>query len=242
MKQRIFFSFLSTFFALTFIAAQDVEEILDTYFETIGQEKLLKVNTMEATGKVVMPAMGLEGGFKTFNQKPDKIRVEVDLQGNKIVQAYDGTNAWTINPMSGSSAPIDMTGPEADGMIETADMEGLLWNYEEKGHALELDGTEEVDGTEAYVLKLTKKNGNINYYYIDSENYVILKIKQKVIMNGSELEVEVFMSNYQEVDGYLGAFTTEQRYNGQPGLTIQLDEIKYDVELDDDLFAKPSGD
>jgi len=242
MKKRIFFSFILTFSALTFITAQDLDEILDTYFETIGQEKLLKVKTMEATGKMMMTMMGMEGGFKTFNKKPDKMRVEVDFQGNTIIQVYDGTNAWAINPMSGSSAPIDMTGPEADAMIETADMEGLLWNYREKGHALELDGTEEVDGTETYVLKLTKKNGNIDYYYIDSENYVVLKVKSKTIMNGSETEVEVYMSNYQEVDGYLGAFTTEQRYNGQTALTIQLDEIKYDTEIDDALFAKPSGE
>ncbi|MEN8202071.1 MAG: hypothetical protein ABFS28_05695 [Bacteroidota bacterium] len=238
MKKRIFFSLLLTFSTLAFVAAQDLDEILDTYFETIGQEKILEVKTMEASGKVVM--MGAEGEFRTISKKPDKIRVEVQVMGNTIIQAYDGTNAWAINPMSGSADPIDMTGPEADGMIETSDMEGLLWNYEEKGHQLELEGSEEVDGSEAFVLKLTKQNGNIDYYYIDSENYVILKVKSKVIMNGSEIEVEALMSNYQEVDGYLGAFTTEQRYNGQTGLTIQLSEIKYDVEVDDAIFVKPA--
>lgn len=241
MKKRLFFSLFLAFTAFTFIAAQDLDEILDTYFETIGQEKLLKVKTMEATGTVMIPMAG-EASFKSFNKKPDKIRIEIVLQGSTIVQAYDGTNAWAINPMAGSAAPIDMTGPEADGMIETADMEGLLWDYKAKGHELELEGTEEVDGSETFVLKLTKKNGNIDHYYIDSENYVVIMVKSKVMMNGSEIEVEVLLSNYQEVDGYLGAFTTEQRYNGQTALTINMTEVKYDGELEDTIFAKPSGE
>jgi len=241
MKHKIFFSLFLAFAAFTFIAAQDLDEILDTYFETIGQEKLLKVKTMTSTGKVMMPMMGAEGGFKTFNKKPDKIRVEVEMMGSSVVQAYDGADAWSINPLAGSPDPVDMVGPEAEGMIETADMEGQLWNYKEKGHQLELEGSEEVDGSEAYVLKLTKKNGNIDYYYIDSENYVVLKIKSKTIMNGQELEVEVLLSNYQVMDGYLSAYTIEQKYNGQTGLTIQLDETKFDVEMDDSIFTRPSA-
>lgn len=241
MRKRIFFSLILALLASTFIAAQDLDEILDTYFETIGQEKLLKVKTMEATGTVMIPMAG-EASFKSINKKPDKMRVEIVLQGNTIVQAYDGTNAWAINPLSGSAAPVDMTGPEAEGMIETADMEGLLWDYKKKGHKLELEGTEEVDGSEAFVLKLTKKNGNIDYYYIDAENYVVIKVKSKVLMNGSEIEAETFLSNYQEVDGYLGAFTTEQRYNGQTALTIHMEEVKYDVEVEDAIFTKPSGE
>jgi hypothetical protein len=99
-----------------------------------------------------------------------------------------------------------------------------------------------VDGSEAFVLKLTKKNGNIDYYYIDAENYVVIKVKSKVLMNGSEIEAETFLSNYQEVDGYLGAFTTERRYNGQTALTINMEQVKYDVEVEDAIFAKPSGE
>jgi hypothetical protein len=241
MKHKIFFSLFLAFSALAYIAAQDLDEILDTYFETIGQEKILKVKTMTATGKVMMPMMGAEGGFKTINAKPDKMRVEVDMMGSTIVQAYDGTDAWAINPMGGSSEPVDVVGPEADGMIESADMEGQLWNYEEKGHQLELEGTEEMDGSEVHVLKLTKKNGNVDYYYLDSENYVVLKMKSKTLMNGQEMEVEVLMSNFQEVDGYLSPFTMEQKYNGQTGMIIQLEEVSFDEEVDESIFSKPSA-
>ncbi len=179
------------FMAMAFISAQDLEEILDTYFETIGQEKLLKMKTMQASGKAMM--MGMENPFVSIAQRPDKIRVEVDIQGAKILQAYDGESAWMVNPLSGSADPIDLTGPDADGMIESSDMDGLLWKYEEKGHQLELEGTEEVEGSEVFVLKMTKKNGNIDYYYMDAENYVVVQIKSKIMMEGSEIETETLL-------------------------------------------------
>lgn len=242
MKQRLFYSIFLAFAAISFVCAQDLDEILDTHFKTIGQEKLLKVKTMEASGKMTISMMGSEGGFKTFNKKPNKLRVEVEVMGSKIVQAYDGITAWTINPMAGSSEAMEMTGPEAEGLIETADIDGQLWNYKEKGHVLELVGTEEHGASKVFVLKLTKKNGNIDHYYIDAEDYVIVKVKSKIVANGMEMDMETLMSDYREVDGYLGAHKIEQIIGGQAYSTIQLEEVKYNPPIDDAIFAKPSGE
>jgi outer membrane lipoprotein-sorting protein len=239
MKKNIFISLIVAFVAISISSAQDLDNILDKHFETIGQKKLLKVKTVQATGKAVM--MGMDSPFKMVSKRPNKILVTVEFQGAKIIQAYDGETAWMINPMMGSAEPMDVTGPEADGLIESGDLDGQLWNYKEKGHTLELEGTEEVDGAEAYVLKLTKKNGNIDYYYMETESYLILKIKSKTIMNGSETEAEALLSNYQEVNGYVMAFTIEQKYGGQTAMTIMMDEVETNVEVDDSIFSKPAG-
>ena len=237
MKKNLIISLVVAFTAISFTSAQDLDKILDQHFETIGQKKLLGVKSVQATGKAVM--MGMENPFQMTSKRPDKIRVTVEFQGAEIIQAYDGETAWMINPMMGSADPMDVTGAEADGLIESGDMDGQLWNYKEKGHQLELLGTEEVDGSEAYVLKLTKKNGNIDHYYMETESYLILKIKSKTIVNGSETEAEAILSNYQEVDGYVMAFTIEQKYGGQTAMTIMMDEVKTNVDTDDSMFSKP---
>ena len=241
-KNRIVFSIFIGICALSFISAQDLDKILDSHFKAIGQEQLLKVNTMEAKGKMTIAMMGSEGGFKTINKKPNKMRVEVEVMGSTVVQAYDGTTVWAINPMTGSSGPVEMTGPEAEGLIETAEMEGQLWNYKEKGHALELIATEQLGDSKVHVLKLTKKNGKIDHYYIDAETYVIVKIKTKIVANGMEMDMETLMSDYREVDGYLGAYKIEQRIGGQPYSSIQLEEVNYNIDVDDAIFTKPSGE
>ncbi len=236
MKKRVFLSFLMVLTAIAFTTAQDAQEILDNHFETIGQENLLKVKSIQATGKASQ--MGMEFPFKMINKRPDKLKLAIEVQGTEIIQVVDGETVWAVNPMSGSADPIDVTGPEADGLKENADMDGQLWNWKEKGHQLELDGTEEVEGTECHVLKLTKKNGNIDYYYVDADSYLIIKAKSKIIMEGSEVEMESLLGNFQEVEGFIMPFTTEQLSGGQTIITIMIDTVKVNEEFDDAMFSK----
>lgn len=236
MKKRVFITILMAAFASAASIAQDAQELVDQYFETIGQENLLKVKSIHATGKALQ--MGMEFPFELINKRPDKLKMIFEVQGTQIVQAYDGETAWVINPMSGSSEPVDLTGPQADGTRENADMDGQLWNWKEKGHQLELEGTEEIDDVEMYVLKLTKKNGNIDYYYLDPDSYLVPKMKSIVMMEGSETEVEVILSNYQEVNGFIMPFSMEQRMNGQTVITIMIDNVEVDKEFEDAIFSK----
>lgn len=237
MRKKIFTLSIMAIFAIGILPAQDLEKILDSYFETIGQEKLLKVESMISTGTIQQ--MGMEMPFKVISKRPDKAYMEAEIQGSKMKQGYDGENGWIIQPWTGSSEPIDVTGPELSGLKEMADMDGKLWNYEEKGHQLELVGKEDMEGAEVFVLKLTEKDGNISHMYIDSENYVILKVKSKIVMQDSEVEMEAIMSNYQDIDGYIMPFTTQQLFNGTIGMTLNIEEVKYNEEIDDSIFDRP---
>jgi len=119
-------------------------------------------------------------------------------------------------------------------------MDGQLWNYKQKGHQLELDGTEEVDGEETYVLKLNKDSGNTDYYYLDKDNYRVVKVRSTAIMNGSEVETETFLSNYQDVEGYMMPFVTEQRFDGQTANRIIIEKVTFNEKMDDDIFSMPA--
>jgi hypothetical protein len=238
MKKNIFALFIMTIIAIGSLSAQDLDEILETYFETIGQEKLLDAETISSTGKMMQ--MGMEMPFKMTFKRPRKLHLEVDVQGTKMVQGYDGENGWMIAPWTGSAEPIDIEGAELQQLDENADMDGKLWNYKEKGSEMELVGTEEMEGTSVYVLKLTTKDGNVNTYYLDSEKYVILKSVSKTLMQGSKVEVETFMSNFQEIDGYVMPFTTEQKFGGQIGITMNIETVEYNIKVDDSIFAKPA--
>ncbi len=238
MKKTILILISIAIFTVGSAYAQDLQKILDKYFETIGQEKLLKVQTQVTIGKTLQ--MGMEMPFKTMSKRPNKAYMEVEIQGAKMVMAFDGENGWAIQPWTGSAEPVDLQGPELRPMREMSDMDGSLWNYVEKGHQIELLGTEEMEGTEVYVLKLTRKDGDISNYYLDSEKYVMLKLSYKMVVNGQETEMIALMSNFQDVEGYIMPFTTEQRFDGQTGMTITFDEVKFNVDIDDTIFVKPA--
>jgi outer membrane lipoprotein-sorting protein len=237
MKRRFMLSVSMAFMTISLISAQDLEEVLKNHFEAIGQKNLKGVKTLQATGNAVM--MGMNNPFKMIIHRPDKVRISVEFQGSQIIQAYDGHIAWMQNPMMGSSAPVVVSEAEAAGLIEASDIDGQLWKYKEKGHQLELNGSGDVDGKACYVLKLTKKSGKSDFYYLDKESYHILKLTTSTMMNGSETPVEVLMSNYKAIDGYMMAFNTEQKIGGQAFMTILFDEVKTNVEVDDEIFSKP---
>lgn len=236
MKKLFLFLTFASVFSIS--QSQDLDKILDNYFETIGQEVLLKAKSMTVTGKILQ--QGMELPFTMQMKRPGKMRLEADVQGTQIIQAFDGENGWAIMPFMGSPDPVDVTGPELEQMKENADMDGKLWDFKKKGSTAELIGKEDLDGSEAFVIKLTSKNGNIDTYYMDSENFVILKTVTKTVMQGSEVEVETLTSNFQDVNGYIMPFTTEQRVGGQVFMNMNMEKVEFNLPLEETLFVKPS--
>jgi outer membrane lipoprotein-sorting protein len=214
-----------------------LDDILSTYYKAIGIEKMKDWQTIAGTGKLI--GQGMENPVKFYLKRPGKVRVEVEVQGNKMIQVFDGKQGWSITPWSGSSDPQDMTADDIKGMKNQADFEGALYNWKEKGHKAELIGKEDFEGSAVYKIKLTKADGDIETYFIDAENYVPLKMAAIVKIQGNEIESECYFSNYSEFNGVLMAKTNTNKYKGQTVSTMQLDKMDVNLPVSDSLFIKP---
>lgn len=232
-------SFFITLIMTSVSFSQTVDEILAEYFTVQGQEKLLTTNTFTTKGKIIQGQFEIP--FTSFQKRPMKFRSEAEFQGMKIVSAFDGETGWSINPMSGATEPMPMTEEQIDRMKIQADYDGMFYNYKDKGYTVELLGTEPVDDIETYALQLTRPNGDIITSYIDAENYVILKTKTKMKMQGVETEAETIFSNYKYVDDILAPFSLETKMNGETVMQMVFDEINYNTEMDDSIFKMPQA-
>ena len=220
------------------IIAQDLDDILKDYFETAGQDKLLKVNTI--TMDVTVMVQGLELPFTIVLKRPKMLRNDTDIQGQKMTQVFDGENGWMINPMMGTLEPQDMDPETVKQLRSQADIDGELYNYEEKGHTVEYLGTDEMEGTEVHKIKLTRKDGDETIYYIDADAYVVLKATGKRKIQGVEVENESTFGNYKMVEGIIFPFSITQGVVGQPvGAQIVIDTVLLDKPVTDSLFVKP---
>lgn len=238
MKKNIYLSILIAFAVTSMTLAQDLDKILDKHFNAIGQKNIISVKSLKTTGTASM-MMGGTSPIEIVSKRPNKVLVTIDFQGTLIKQAYDGESAWTINPMMGSSSATTVTGAEADGLKESADMNGQLWKYKEKGHKLELEEPGEVDGKDVFTLKLTKKNGRVDFYHLDQESFFIVLVKSNTVMNGSEVEIETYFSHYEEADGYLTPMKIVQKMGGQIVITLTFEEVVLNAKVDDAVFVKP---
>jgi len=236
--KKIFFTVFFSFLFINILSAQNVDEILSEYFETIGQKTLLQKGQYVTEGKVVQGQMEIP--FHTYHKTPSKFRSEATFQGIKIIQAYDGEKGWSINPMSGSKDPEPMTAEQNDKMEMEADFSGAYYNYKEKGYKVHYLGKEDVDDVETYRIKLTRPNGDEITAFIDAENYVIIKIKFKTKIKGVDREYETYFSNYKVVDGILAPYDIETKFDGKTVNHIVIDKIEYGGDIRDSLFKMPS--
>lgn len=237
MKKSGFALFAIIVIAFANVAqAQSVNEVLEKHFKAVGQEKLVDVNSFYIKAKVSQMGMDLPMEMKI--KKPDMFITNIDIQGQKMVQAFDGQKGWMIIPMM-SPDPQELAGPQLDQAKEQANMEGELYNYEKKGSTAEMAGKVNVDGKEMFRIKLTDKEGNLKDYFIDANTYLIAKVKTKVSAQGQTVDVEQIMGDYKTIDGITMAMKIESK-SPMGTAVITMEEVKFNEKFDDDIFKQPA--
>jgi len=239
MKKFIVLVILMVSFMSFSGSAQEMslDSVLAKYYQAAGIEKIKEWKTLTMTGKT--SAQGMEFPITVIMKRPGKLRTEVEVQGNKMLQVLNGENGWNVTPWSGSTDPQDMTQDEVKVMKEQTDFEGPLYQWKEKGHKAELIGKEEIEGSSVYKIKITKADGNIETYFIDAESFVPIKITSITKYQGNETEGETNPGNYKEVNGVMMPFSMENKFKGQTVSNVIVDKYEVNNEVDDNLFVKP---
>jgi len=239
MKKTFALSFIVFLAGMLSLNAQDMklDDVLSAYFKTAGTGKMKDWTTITLTGKTI--AQGMEFPFTLVMKRPSKLRTEAEIQGMKMIQAFDGQQGWSVVPWTGSTAPQDMTPDEIKIVKEQSDMEGPLYNWKEKGHKAELIGKEDMEGNQVYKIKLTKANGDIDISYIDAENFILLKTSSKITIQGNETESESLYTNYKEVGGVMMASTITNKMKDQVVSQLVIEKTELNLPVSDSLFIKP---
>ena len=225
--------------------AQDVEEVLEKHYEAIGgAENWKSLQSMRMSGKLILAAMGMEAPFTMVAKRPSKARMEFTIQGMTGIQATDGETAWMLMPFMGRTEPEEMPADQAKAFKQEADVDGPLIGHEESGHKVELIGTEEVEGTETFKIKVTYPDEAVRHYYLDTEYYLPVKIEDTRIVQGNEVTVEQSLGDYKEVGGLMVAHTIEVKTPAAPGgsQVLQVDEIELNVPVEDSVFEMPASE
>jgi len=226
-------------------AAETVEEVVAANLEAKGgEEAWIAVETGRMTGnmRIVGGAAGaMEMPFVIEFKKPKMIRLEFTMQGMTGIQAFDGEVGWTVMPFMGSTEPEEMAEDQVKQLKDQAEFEGVLVNFEEKGHTVELVGKEEVDGTPAYKIKVTRADGDVDYLYLDEEYFIEFKTESTREIQGNEMTISTVLGDYKEVDGLLFAHSMEMSFGGGDAQqVVTIENIELGVDLPDERFAMPA--
>lgn len=241
MKNKIYILYL--IIAITFVSsiyAQNTDEVLTKYYEaTGGKTNWEKIKTMKYTG--YSNIMGMDIPYTQYLKRPGKWLIEIYVQGMKIIQGYDGTKGWIINPMTGSKKPTETDEETTKIFRNNALIGGKLYNIDEMGFTVELIGKEEMDGKEVYKVNVTDKDGIVSNFYIDAGSYLVLKTVSKVTRMGNDIITENYYSNYKNVNEVMISFLMEQKVSGAEydTQTVTIDKVEINAEIEDNIFSIP---
>ncbi len=224
------------------LSAQTAEELVDRNLQAKGGvEKIKAIRTLRATGKLQ------QGGFTvqvaTDSMAPNLLRQNFTIQGMTQIQAYDGNVGWKISPFEGRKDPQLMGEEELREIVEDADFYGPLVDYRAKGNKIEYIGKDTVDGDDVHRLKVTLKNGDIYYYYLDPETFLEIRTEKVQFIRGAVRESVIECGSYKLVAGVYMPFTYEvgSKQNPESRSKITYDRIEPGVTLDPAEFKLPAA-
>jgi hypothetical protein len=216
----------------------DLNELLTKHFNALGQSKLIKPASIIQEGTLSQPG-GMETKVLMMYKRPLKSRMEISMQGQTMIQAYDGKKGWGLVPMQGKNNIVDITGKPLDQIKEQADFDGILYNWEKKLKSVVPDGYEMIDGKKAYRLRVTKKSGNVIYVYIDPNSYLTIKSAEMIKSPQYNGMAEIRFGNYKKIDGISIAHEMNFVLNNQSISRFIFSKITLNQDIDDKEFQKP---
>jgi hypothetical protein len=136
-----------------------------------------------------------------------------------------------------------MSADDIKSLAETvADFDGALVDWQSKGNKLEYLGTEDVDGTQAHKIKLTRQSGDTEYVYLDPDHYLEIRLLSQRTEHGVTIETETDLGDYEKISGVYVPFSVE---SGQKGSSdrqkLIVNSAKVNAKTDVALFAFPAA-
>ena len=243
---RAYLWVLLAFFCLTLCAlSQTADELVNKNIQARGGiEKIKAVQTYRATGK-----FSTTGGFAVTaaasldRMRPNLMRQSFTLESMTQVLAYDGSTGWQIQPFQGRKDPELMGEDDLRDLTIDADIDGPLVDYKEKGNSVEYLGHDIVDGDDALRLKVTLKDGDIIYYYLDPDTYLEIRKETQEFIRGSVKENVTDLGSYKPVAGVMYPFSMSSGPKNDPSswATVTVDKIEINSGVERSEFAVPAA-
>jgi hypothetical protein len=215
-----------------------VKEILAKYVQAIGGKQANeKIKSRMAKGTVEMMPMGIKGTFENYAAAPNKSSTKVSLSGiGDFSEGFDGTTAWTINPVQGSR---DKQGEELAQakLTNSFNRETLLDKLYPK---MELRGIEKVGVDDAYVVAAMPDNLPEEIFYFDTKSGLLVRHDSTSISPEGKMVGKTFLEDYRMVDGVKVPFKTRSVLP-QFEIVTTYTEVKNNVAVEDSRFAKPKA-
>jgi len=217
-------------------SSQTAKEILGKWIEAQGGAKALEaVKDTTITGNVQLVSMGINGTLTMYQKEPNMMRLDIEIMGMVITQAYDGEIAWMVDPQTGATTQMPENATQE--FKRQALGNDALINPEKYGIKYDFKGKEKLEEKEYLVLEQTTSDGHKTTIYIDPATYLTYKTKGTAMgQAGVEVMAETITGDYKKVEGLLIAHSMTQFQDGQEFMRMTMTKVTFNSNLEGSFF------
>ncbi len=226
MKKLIFI--MAGLIIMSCINAQSLDEIVKKYTEASKLDNVANLKTIKITAS--MSVMGMDLPMTLWMKNPDKIKSVTSINGQDMIQVFDGTKGYSVNPMTGSTDPVEMTPDQVKQTLRTNMFQNYLAEALKKGQ-LSLEGEENVNDKPAFKIKYDA-DGIVSYIDIDKNSYYV--VKTSTTNNG--VVVDSYPTDYTETSGVVVPMKTSTSAQGMD-MVMNFTKVEVDTPMEDSLFT-----
>lgn len=182
------------------------------YANAVGGKAYLAAKSVVTKGGMSMPAAGINASFELTQLSPNQMAMVTEIAGmGKIEAGFDGTTAWSVDPMQGARV---LAGKELDQIKDEADRRGSV-RAPEMFSAVETVADTTMNSERCYLVKLTWKSGRESFdcYSPTTGLLVASRSVQQTAMG--DMPVVTLFSDYKKFGDVLVATKTTQEAMGQ---------------------------
>lgn len=214
--------------------AQPLDEVLARHAAAHGGlDKWRAVDSMVITGTQV--AFSNAAPFVYEFRRPDLSRFEQTMLGQKMTIGHDGTVTWWIHPILEITTPTAVTESGAVLARHVAEFESPLVDAAGKGHKVELLGKDEVDGQPALKLKVTRKDGFVETWYLDPSTHLELARFDTTLDLPAAKERWTYYSDFRTVEGLVLPHRQDQEYSIRH-VSLTIEKVQVNPKIDPARF------
>jgi hypothetical protein len=239
MKKKMQFVFATLLIVLFAIQgySQTAGEIIQKHIEAMGgYENWSQINSMKITG--MFTAFSEIKPFVEYKTKDGKFYSRHHKGQFEVIEGCNGANYWVNDPWFELGFPHIANEAEQFVIEQKAEMCTPFFNYQQRGFVVEYEGTEEAEGKNTHKIALTRKDGKKEFWWLDVETYLPVKLVSQWADFAGPARQEVFFDDFRQVKGVVIPFYTERLFSIRHRIT-EIENIEINPVTEENIFRFP---
>jgi hypothetical protein len=178
----------------------------------------------------------MSGNIEGWSKDPNKTLVVIEFPRiGTLKKGFDGETRWVQTPAGtfSDSSPQEIAELDRDAEVYSAGKIKSLFE------SMKLDNKAKLNGRDMNVIEGKPAKGPAEKLFFDVENGLLVRWDMARRQEGrGTVFVKVHLDDYKEVGGLKVPFKI--RFNFESfTLLVQVNELEYNVPIDDAMFRKP---